>query len=160
MAAEFMQNLCPVGVGPSVNRWPRCELQSAQITSVLDIPWLKSGTKLTLLGIASSKLGQPLPESNLLSEIKIGLPQAPHTKIPSSSVCRREPLKGFSVPFSLKMRYCSGVNSSRHSWSVLSFRLCPFLCCQKWSIYFFLVSPSISDDILPPDKMSVRVKPA
>ena len=70
MAAEFMQNLCPVGVGPSVNRWPRCELQSAQITSVLDIPWLKSGTKLTLPGIASSKLGQPLPESSELDAVE------------------------------------------------------------------------------------------
>ena len=36
--AEFMQNRCPVGRGPSSKTWPRCESQRAQRTSVRTIP--------------------------------------------------------------------------------------------------------------------------
>lgn len=37
-AAEFMQYRIPVGVGLSLNKWPRCASQRAQRTSVLVMP--------------------------------------------------------------------------------------------------------------------------
>ena len=39
---EFIQYLVPVGGGPSLKTWPRCESQRLQTTSILSIPWDES----------------------------------------------------------------------------------------------------------------------
>ena len=67
----------------------------------------------------SQKLGQPLPESNFLSEVKSGALQAPQWYMPSSWLSTSAPVKARSVPFSRMTWNCSGVRSSRHSASVL-----------------------------------------
>jgi hypothetical protein len=43
-AAELMQNLKPVGWGPSSNTWPKCASQLAHRISMRSIPWLSSTT--------------------------------------------------------------------------------------------------------------------
>ncbi len=35
---EFIQYLVPVGGGPSLKTWPKCESQRLQTTSILSIP--------------------------------------------------------------------------------------------------------------------------
>src|SRR3954470_14257475 len=81
----FMQYRSPVGPGPSGKTWPRWPPQRAQLTSVRLIPWLLSGTSSTAPATAGSvKLGQPVPESNLASELNSSAPQAPQRYIPSA----------------------------------------------------------------------------
>lgn len=116
--AEFMQNRLPVlSIGPSSKTWPKWLPQLAQVTSILLIPWELSSRKTTLPGKAWSKLGQPVLESNLALEENKGLPQAAHIYMPLSLVWMYCPVKGVSVPFSLKIRYCSGVSRFFHSSS-------------------------------------------
>ncbi len=75
--AEFMQKRSPVGWGPSGKRWPRWAPHVAQRTSVRTMPCEVSVMSSTLSGsTASQKLGQPVPESNLVSERKSS---SPHT---------------------------------------------------------------------------------
>jgi len=75
-----MQYLRPVGAGPSSNTWPRCEPQFAHWTSVLRMKKkLRSDSSLMpSFFMGCQKLGQPVPESNLVSESKRGLPQTTH----------------------------------------------------------------------------------
>ncbi len=65
------------------------------------------------------KLGHPVPESNLSSESKSGLPQQTQRYRPGSFDALYLPVNAGSVPFFLVIRYCSGVSSARHSSSVL-----------------------------------------
>ena len=61
--------------GPSSKTWPRCASQREQSTSVRRIRKLLSASVSTdSSSIGRSKLGQPVPESNLLSELNSGLP--------------------------------------------------------------------------------------
>src|SRR5580698_6019816 len=70
IATEFMQYRSPVGRGPSSKTCPRCASQRAHKTSVRDIPRLLSAFSTTFcLAIGCQKLGQPVPESNLVSEL-------------------------------------------------------------------------------------------
>ena len=46
------------------------------------------------------KLGQPVPESNLVSELNRSLPHAPQRYMPVSLECVYAPVNGGSVPFS------------------------------------------------------------
>ena len=46
-ARLFMQKRCPVGAGPSGNRWPRWEPHRRQRTSVRTMPWLTSSISST-----------------------------------------------------------------------------------------------------------------
>ena len=56
-----------------------------QRTSSRIIPWLWSGRTSTASATAGSvKLGQPVPESNLASELNSAVPQAPQRYIPSA----------------------------------------------------------------------------
>ena len=67
-AAEFMQKRSPVGPGPSGKTWPRWASQRAQRTSVRTMPWLVSvRVRTASRAMGSVKLGQPLPESYLVS---------------------------------------------------------------------------------------------
>ena len=67
----------PASRGPSSKRWPRCEWQRAQRTSVRIIQCERSVSSSTASGeIASVKLGQPLPEWYFVRLSKSGLPQA------------------------------------------------------------------------------------
>jgi hypothetical protein len=66
----------------------------------------------------SKKEGQPVPDSNFVSDRKSSAPQPAHRYTPgvwSSQYC---PVKARSVPFSRRTRYCSGVNSVRQSASL------------------------------------------
>ena len=66
------------GPGPSGKTWPRWPPQRAQTTSVRTIPRLRSSCSSTASATAGSvKLGQPLPESNFVSELNSSSPQAP-----------------------------------------------------------------------------------
>ena len=59
--------------------------QRAQMTSVRVMPWLWSSCSSTASATAGSvKLGQPVPESNLESELNSSAPQAPQRYMPSA----------------------------------------------------------------------------
>src|SRR5206468_5772121 len=68
--------------------------------------------------IGRSKLGQPVPESNLCSESNSGCPQATQTNWPGSLTSFSSLVNGASVPFWRTTSYCSGVSSWRHSCSL------------------------------------------
>jgi hypothetical protein len=75
-AKEFMQYRRPVGLGPSSKTWPRCASQRTQVTSSRRIPKLKSiFVKTFSLAMGAQKLGQPVPESNFVAELKSALAQ-------------------------------------------------------------------------------------
>ena len=71
-----MQYRSPVGLGPSGKTWPRWASQRLQRTSVRRMKRLLSSSLLTASGdIGCQKLGQTVPETNLVSEVTRGLPQ-------------------------------------------------------------------------------------
>src|SRR5690554_5301090 len=77
-ATEFRQWRSPVGGGPSGNTWPRWLPQRAQTSSTRTMPWLVSRTWRTCAGSSGwKKLGQPVPESNLVLERNSGRPHSP-----------------------------------------------------------------------------------
>ena len=62
-----MQYRRPVGAGPSSKTWPRWELPAVDRTSVRVIPSVSSVVDTTCpLSIGRVKLGQPVPDSNLV----------------------------------------------------------------------------------------------
>src|SRR3989344_4897979 len=105
-----MQYLLPVEAGPSSNTWPKCEPQVLQVTSVLFIPRDESSWNSTAPDRAWSKLGQPVPLSNLASEENNWVPQTTQANMPFECSFSKGLVKGASVPFSLKILYCSGVS--------------------------------------------------
>src|SRR4051794_17801575 len=77
-----------------------------------------SGRVSTAAATAGSvKLGQPVPDSNLVSEENSAAPQPAQWYIPSSFEWAYAPLNGGSVPFWRSTSYCAGVSRSRHSSS-------------------------------------------
>src|SRR6266480_1639655 len=81
--------------------------------------WLKSWCSSTVpCSSGSQKLGQPVPDSNLVSEANRPAPQAAHRYTPSECSSQYAPVKGRSVPFSRSTWYCSGVSSWRHCSSL------------------------------------------
>jgi len=75
-----MQYRRPVGSGPSSNTWPRWDPQLAHSTSVRRMSKLRSSFSWTFcFWIGAQKLGQPVPESNFVSEAKSSFPQTMHT---------------------------------------------------------------------------------
>jgi len=70
-----MQYRSPVGAGPSSNTWPRCAPHCAHTVSVRTMPWLRSTISVMAPGMASEKLGQPQPASNLVTESNSLAPQ-------------------------------------------------------------------------------------
>jgi len=77
-AAELMQNLFPVGSGPSLNTWPKWELHFLHKTSVLFMSKDVSFLVLILPLIDLKKLGHPEPESYFASDLNNLLPQVAH----------------------------------------------------------------------------------
>jgi hypothetical protein len=64
------------------------------------MPRLWSGCSSTASATAGSvKLGQPLPESYLASELNSSLPHAPQRYMPSAFEYVYAPVNGGSVPF-------------------------------------------------------------
>src|SRR3984957_15804574 len=81
--AEFMQYRRPVGLGPSSNTWPRCASHSVQETAVRSMPMLLSEISRTFsCATGAQKLGHPVPESNLVSELNSALSQQIQRKTP------------------------------------------------------------------------------
>jgi hypothetical protein len=71
-----MQYRSPVGLGPSSNTWPRCASHSVQETAVRIMPMVLSDFSRTFsFASGSQKLGQPVPESNFVSELNSALSQ-------------------------------------------------------------------------------------
>ncbi len=65
----------PVGAGPSSKTWPRCESPLLERTSVRSMPSVPSDLETTWpSSMGRVKLGQPVPDSNLSSELKSGSP--------------------------------------------------------------------------------------
>src|SRR5215469_13101401 len=85
-ATELIQYRIPVvSRGPSLKRWPRCAPQFLQTTSVRLIKSELSSCNSTFsLFTGSSKLGHPVPDSNLASDENSGAPQATHSYMPFS----------------------------------------------------------------------------
>src|SRR5712671_6007332 len=78
-AAEFMQYRKCVGPGPSSNTCPRCAPHFLHITSVRFMPNVLSVSVSTFSSaIGAQKLGQPVPDSNFVSELNSALAQ--HTQ--------------------------------------------------------------------------------
>ena len=63
------------------------------------------------------KLGQPVPESNLVSESNSSWPQPAHRYVAGSWLSQNAPVKARSVPFLRRIWNCSGVRHPRHSAS-------------------------------------------
>src|ERR1700684_904299 len=113
-----MQSRRPVGGGPPEKTWPRCEPQREQCTSVRVMPMLRSMLVSTPPSTGVSKLGQPVPLSNLVLLSNKCCPQPAQTKVPGRFSYRSAQLPGRSVPWARIMSYCSGVRILRHSASV------------------------------------------
>jgi len=115
-AAVLIQYRNRVGAGPSENTCPRWPSHRAHLTSTRCIKREVSATYVTtssLLGFV--KLGQPVPESNLSSDLKRCSLHAAHKKDPDFLRSNNGPTNGRSVPDSRRTKNCSGVNSLRHS---------------------------------------------
>src|SRR5271157_2867601 len=116
-----MQKRRPVGLGPSSKTWPRCASHSVHSTSLRVMPKLRSVFRFTFcFAIGSQKLGQPVPESNLVAEVKRAFLQHTQRKIPLACRSQYWPVKACSVPSLRVTSNCSGVNWARHSASVLT----------------------------------------
>ena len=64
------------------------------------------------------KLGQPVPESNFVSEANSSAPQPAQWYMPGVFSSTYGPVNARSVPALRRISYCSGVSSARHSSSV------------------------------------------
>src|SRR4051812_8220528 len=80
----------------------------------------------------SVKLGQPLPESNLVVASNSTAPHPAPRYEPSSLVWTYFPLKGRSVAACRNTSYCSGESSSRHSSSDLVTSAIRVLLCKPF----------------------------
>src|SRR5262249_43846444 len=78
--------------------------------------WYGSSTASATAG--SVKLGQPVPDSNFVSELNSSAPQAAHRYMPSSWQSQYSPVNAGSVPAWRSTWYCAGVSSCCHCSSV------------------------------------------
>src|SRR6185503_11174226 len=118
-AAELMQYRSPVGLGPSSKTCPRWAPQRAQTTSSRSMKKVLSfSLPMFSFAIGEVKLGQPVPDSNLVSDEKRSFPQHTHLYVPFSWLFQNAPVKARSVPFLRVTMYCSSVRLFFHSSSV------------------------------------------
>ena len=109
--AEFMQYRKCVGGGPSSKTCPRCASQRAHCTSSRTMPsevsrWVRTFS----LAIGCQKLGQPVPDSNLVFESKSSVSQQIQWYSPSAWLSAYLPVPGRSVPACRAISNCSGVS--------------------------------------------------
>lgn len=121
MATPFMQYRWPVGCGPSLKTCPRWPSQSEHRTSVRTMKKDLSLCSVTEEGSTGwKKLGQPVPLSNLASDLKSGFPHPAHENTPSRFSSFNGDVPARSVPCLRNTLNCSGVSVSRHSSLVFS----------------------------------------
>src|ERR1700728_3329032 len=119
--AEFMQYRKCVGGGPSSKTCPRCASQRVHCTSSRTMPSEVSRCERTFsLAIGCQKLGQPVPDSNLVFESKSTVSQHMQLYRPSAWLLAYLPVPGRSVPACLVTSNCSGVSCFFHSASDFS----------------------------------------
>ena len=70
--------------------------------------------------MGAQKLGQPVPDSNLVSERKRSVPQATHLYMPLRCSFQVTPLKARSVPALRTTWNCMGMSCAFHSASVFT----------------------------------------
>src|SRR5687767_14042812 len=98
LAASFAPPTSRVCPCRRTQGWPRWASQVAQRTSVRTMPYSWSSTSLTLLrSTAAQKDGQPVPESNLVSDLTRHVPQTTHLYMPTPLWFQYLPVKGVSV---------------------------------------------------------------
>ena len=98
------------------------------LPSALVTQWDSACTRVTFLRFTGSvKLGQPVPESNFVSEENNSCPHAAQAYIPASWSFQYAPVNGASVPPRLSTSNCSGVSD----------------CCHSSSLFFIGVSSMI-----------------
>src|SRR5262249_47896321 len=100
--SELMQNRSPVGVaGASSKTWPRCAPQRWHITSIRGADSLLSiARSMARARIGCQKLGQPVPESNLLFDENSSASQQAQTNVPLKWPVAYRPENGGSVALS------------------------------------------------------------
>src|SRR5580692_3725225 len=109
-----------VGAGPSSKTWPRCASHSVHDTAVRTMPKLESLMLRTFSGaIGCQKLGQPVPESNFVSELNSALSQQMQRNNPLSCRFQYFPEYANSVSAWRVMSNDPGGSCFRHSSSVL-----------------------------------------
>src|SRR5262249_21144168 len=80
---ELMQDRNPVGGGPSSKTWPRCAPHRWHITSIRgSASLLSSARSMAIPLIGCQKLGQPVPESNLVRDENSSASQQAQTNVP------------------------------------------------------------------------------
>src|SRR4051812_27895378 len=116
-----MQYRSPPAVGPSSKTWPRWPPHRRHRTSVRVIKNVRSRCSVTASATAGSeKLGQPVPESNLVSDPNSAAPQPAQWYMPSSWQSQYSPVKARSVPALRSTSNWAGVSCARHSSSALA----------------------------------------
>src|SRR5712691_11240359 len=116
-ATPLLHQRCPVGGGPSSNMCPWWPPQRTQWYSVRGQINLKSRLVANASGIVVKKLGQPVPLSNFIAEVKSGKPQPAQTNTPGRFSSLSGLVKGRSVPSRRSTSNCGGVRSCFHSAS-------------------------------------------
>src|SRR6266404_7614696 len=118
--AEFMQYRSPVGRGPSSNTCPRCASHNVQLTAVRAIPKVLSWSRRTFSSATGAqKLGHPVPDSNLVSELNSALSQQMQRNSPFSWRFQYWPVNASSVSACRVMSKAFGDSCCFHSASVL-----------------------------------------
>src|ERR1700733_64858 len=114
-----MQYRNPVGLGPSSKTCPRCASHLRHDTAVRVMPMLRSiASTMFSLAMGAQKLGQPVPDSNLVSELKTAVSQQMQRKIPLSCTLRLAPLNGRSVASCRVTSNEAGASCAFHSFSL------------------------------------------
>src|SRR5579864_3149182 len=94
-----MQYRNPVGLWPSGKTCPKCAPHLRQETEIRLMPKLMSSVVSTFCSaIGSQKLGQPVPDSNFVSERKRAVPQQMQRYRPLSCWSQYAPVNARSVP--------------------------------------------------------------
>src|SRR5687767_13992732 len=101
-----MQWRLPVGGGPSSKTWPRWPPQRRQCPSVRVLKKVLSSLNATFPSISAQKLGQPVPDSNFVSEEKTGRSQPAQLNVPLAFTSSSGLVQGRSVPSSRSTAYC------------------------------------------------------
>src|SRR6266487_2442380 len=116
-ATPLLHQRCPVGGGPSSNTCPWWPPQRTQCYSVRGQINLKSRLVVNASGIVVKKLGQPVPLSNFIAEVKSGRLQPAQTNTPGRFSSLRGLVKERSVSSRRSTSNCGGRRSCFHSAS-------------------------------------------